>query len=102
MKGFTTLFGVITALALLALGLLVLPEPGISSTAGLFTALWIFIALAAVTAFGREALRRERFIRVQKSLRRSAGKAFLRPRHEGATAHSRGEFIRQRGRRTDE
>lgn len=101
MKGLASMIGLLAALALIALGLLLLPEPGISSTAGLFTALWLFIALAALIAFGRETLRRERLSRFRKKLRRSAGSGFLRPARGGISADSREVFIRQRGRRTD-
>ncbi len=101
MKGFGSLIGLLAALALLALGVLLLPEPGISSTAALFTALWLFIALVAAISFGREALRRERLNRIRKRLQRTAGSGYMGPARSGINADSREVFIRQRERRTD-
>ena len=101
MKGFSSMIGMLAALALLVFGLLLLPQPGISSAAALFAALWLFIALAAAIAFGREAMRGERLSRMRKGMRRGAGSSVLRPARGGAPADSRELFIRQRGRRTD-
>ncbi|MEW5783841.1 MAG: hypothetical protein AB1767_01945 [Bacillota bacterium] len=72
MEGFRAVIGLLIVLALLSLGLILLPAPGLNSTAGLFTALWLPAALAAAAAFGRELWQRERLQRVRRKRKAAA------------------------------
>lgn len=81
MRGFGYVFGLLTAVTLLAVGLLLLQPPGFGSAQGLFTAFWLMIAFAAVISFARELWRRKRLNLVRKRRRgaqRGAGKSMLR------------------------
>ncbi len=102
MKSFGIMLGLLAALALLAAGLLLLPEPGFDTAAGLFTVLWLLVALFAAVAFGREALRREKLSRYRKSWRRKSRRIPARlPAGRMPLQSTEGEFIRLRGRRLD-
>ena len=101
MKGIVALIGLLSAMALLTAGLLLLPQPGADSTAGIFTALWLLFTVAAAAAFGRESLRRDRLGRIRKSFRRTGRSNTISAPAGRFAPGIRGELIRQRGRRTD-
>lgn len=99
MKGWSALIGLLTALALPAAGLILLPEPGLSSVSTLFSAIWMLVALTSAVAFGREVLLKRQVSRIRKRLRRAAGRKLKRAPAGAGVFYSRGEFIRQRARR---
>lgn len=101
MSSFGVLMGMLAALALLAAGLLLLPEPGFDTAAGFFTALWLLVAFFAAAAFGREALRREKLSRHRKNWRRKGRRLPARMPAGRVPLQSEGDSIRLRGRRLD-
>ena len=89
--------GMLAALALLAVGFLVLPSPEKSPMAGTFSALWLLITAISALAFGRELWRLLRLNRLRRRWRRAAKKPQRRP----AAHRSRRSYLRERERRLD-
>ena len=101
MQGFVVAVGLLAALALLSLGLLVLPGPTLGSVPGLFSALWLLVTFFAAAAFAREAWRRDRLHRARKRLRGLSTRRRRAPRSGRAPGEAwPEEFIRQRERRS--
>ena len=89
--------GMLAALALLAVGFLVLPSPEKSPMAGTFSALWLLITAISALAFGREL---RRLIRLNR-LRQRWRKAAKIPQRRLAAHRSRRSYLRERERRLD-
>lgn len=90
-------FGVLAALALLALGIYFLPAPEAVSTGGILASLWLLAALVSAVAFGRELLLLIRLNRIRTRWRRT-GKKLRRPSAATVSAFTR---LRERERHLD-
>lgn len=91
------LFGMLAALALLALGLYFLPLPASEPAGKILAALWLLAASFSALAFGRELLMLRRLNAIRKRWRLGARKQRRRP----ARAFTRLVPLRERERRLD-
>ncbi|MBS3943769.1 MAG: hypothetical protein KGZ32_05890 [Dethiobacter sp.] len=101
MKGWSAIIGLLTALLLPAAGLILLPEPELSSRSGLFSAIWMLVAMASAVAFGREVMLKRQVSLIRKRMRRSAGSKLKRSPADTGVLYARGEIIRQRARQSE-
>ncbi|HPU01666.1 MAG: hypothetical protein GX890_06455 [Firmicutes bacterium] len=91
------LFGMMAALALLAVGLYFLPPPASGSTGTFFAALWLLAAAISAIAFGRELL----LLRQLNAIRRRWRLAARKRRYRPARAFTRLAPLRERERHLD-
>jgi hypothetical protein len=103
MRGFFTIAGLTLALTLVALGLLLLPEPGFGSVPAVFTALWLLVALASALAFGKELWRREKLKAYRKHWRSGKRRGVWKTgsRRRALTGQARFTLMAERERRLD-
>lgn len=90
--------GTLAALALLAVGLVLLPTPEVSSAGGIFATLWLLVTAISVLAFGRELWRLQQLSRIRGRWLRSTKQ---RRRCRPAGSLSRVTYLRERERRLD-
>lgn len=101
MKYAGLIMGLLFAVALFAAGFFLLPSPGLDSEAGIFTLLWLLLALAAVISFGKAASRQERLNRY-RSASRGARRFALHGAPRQKSVKIPGELlVRERERRLD-
>lgn len=102
MPYFTMVIGLLAALALLSAGLILLPAPDLESVPGIFTSIWLIIALISLISFGTAVSRRERLNRYRDRHRYAArsGISGGMSRRKPATT-ARELPVRERERRLD-
>ncbi len=89
--------GMLAALALLAVGLFLLPTPAAASAGSIFTTLWLLVTGISAIAFGRELWRLLQLRRIRSRWLLAARQR----RRPAARRSSRVTYQRERERRLD-